>query len=73
VTVRQLVNGADAIKKILQTRKIQMQVTAVARPRNHEDPTNTAILLDGGFLLWSMPAVLFFFVPSLYQTGAEDM
>ena len=28
-----------------------MQITAVARPRNHEDPTNTAIQLDGGFLL----------------------
>jgi len=28
-----------------------MQVTAVARPRNHQDPTNTAIQLDGGFLL----------------------
>jgi len=34
-----------------QTHKIQMQVTAVARLRNHQDPTNTAIHLDGGFLL----------------------
>ena len=28
-----------------------MQVTVVACPRNHQDPTNTAIQLDGGFLL----------------------
>jgi len=28
-----------------------MQVTAVACPRNHLDPTNTAILLDGGFFV----------------------
>ena len=32
--------------------EIQSQVTAVARPRNHEDPTNTAILPDGGFCVW---------------------
>ena len=31
--------------------EIQSQVTAVARLCNHEDPTNTAIRSDGGFLL----------------------
>ena len=35
-----------------QLHKIQVQVTAVARPRNHEDPTNTAIHLDGGFFVF---------------------
>ena len=30
--------------------EIQSQVTAVARTRNHEDPANTAIQMDGGFL-----------------------
>ena len=34
-----------------QTRKIQVQVTVVACPRNQQDPTNTVIHLDGGFLL----------------------
>jgi len=29
-----------------------VQVTVVACPRNHEDPTNTAILPDGGFFAW---------------------
>ena len=51
VAVRHLVNRTYAIKTDLNTRKIQMQVTAVARPRNYEDPTDTAIRLDGGFLL----------------------
>ena len=36
VSVRPLVNRTDTIKKILNSRKIQMQVTAVARPRNHQ-------------------------------------
>jgi len=36
----------------VEIHKIEMQVTAVARPRNHEDPTNTAILSDGGFFAW---------------------
>jgi hypothetical protein len=29
-----------------------VQITAVASPRNQQDPTDTAILLDGGFLLF---------------------
>ncbi len=37
--------------KILHIRKIEMQVTAVARPRNHEGPTNTATPLGGGFFV----------------------
>jgi len=34
-----------------QRRKIQMQVTAVACPRNQKDYKDAAIRLDGGFLL----------------------
>ena len=36
--------------KVLDTRKIKVQVTAVACPRNHEDRANTAIRSDSGFL-----------------------
>ena len=44
-------NPAPATMKALHTRKIQMQVTVVARPRNHEGPAITAIRLDGGFFV----------------------
>ena len=37
--------------KHLHPCKIKVQVTAVARPRNQQDYTDTAIHLDGGFLL----------------------
>jgi hypothetical protein len=43
-------NLAATTIEALDTRKIQVQVTAVARPRNHEDRANTAIRSDGGFL-----------------------
>jgi hypothetical protein len=36
----------------VEIHKIEMQVMVVARPRNHEDPINTAILSDGGFFAW---------------------
>ena len=34
--IRHLVNRTDAIKTNLNTHKIQMQITAVARPRNQK-------------------------------------
>ena len=43
-------NLAATTIEALNTRKIQVQVTAVARPRNHEDRANTVIRSDGGFL-----------------------
>ena len=56
VSVQPLVNRTDAIKTNLNTRKIQMQVTAVARSCTHEDPANTAILMDGVFFAHIPPA-----------------
>ena len=44
-----------------QRRKIQMQITAIARPRNQQDYTDTAILLDGGFLLLRYSELQFIF------------
>ena len=35
--------------KTLHTRKIEMQVMAVARPRDNENFAKTVILLDSGF------------------------
>ena len=32
--------------------EVELQVTTVAGPRNHEDPTSTAIHLDGGFFVF---------------------
>ena len=32
--------------KTLHNRKIEVQATAVARPRNHEEPTNSAMQCD---------------------------
>jgi hypothetical protein len=43
-------NLAATTIEALNTRKIQVQVTAVARPHKHEDRANTAIHSDGGFL-----------------------
>jgi hypothetical protein len=43
-------NLAATTIEALDTRKIQVQVTAVARPRNHKDRANTVIRSDGSFL-----------------------
>ena len=46
------INGTEKGARHLHKCKIQMQVTVVACPRNQQDPTNTAIHLDGGFFAW---------------------
>ena len=53
--------------KILHICKVEMQVTVVARPRNHEDTTKTGGFLDGAFT--QEPAIFAADTPSQHQLG----
>ena len=45
-------NPAATNTEAINTRKTQLQVAAVARPHNQQDPTNTAILRDRGVFVF---------------------